>query len=696
MNAVLEHALWYAQQGIYVNAVQPNQKALLTTNKGKSVLATATRDPVEIERLFADHPERNVGVVPGPASDLLVLDVDVKNGARGMEALAALERRRPLPRTLRERTPSGGMHIFARLDGARVPNGKLLIDHTPGIEVFGDPYNVVVAPSKYGGKSYELIERYDPMPLPQEVLGFLLSSYAAKQRTGQIKPQGSRNSGVFKEACRLRRYNFSEAQAWERVRKINELECVPPLDEAELRKLFESAWRYPPGYATTDLGNAQRFIDVNRDDVKYVIEQRMFSLWYGHHWHEDPESLQATGLLKEANRKIFDEARDEPDKDRSKALTTWAHASQATLRIEAALRSSRSEPDVAIRADVFDSDPWLLGVQNGVVDLRTGEFREGRRDDFITKSVGCEFDPSARCPTWLAFADRITNRDANFIAYLQRIVGYTLTGVTHERCLYFLYGLGANGKSVFLGTIRSLFGSYAKNVRTETLMAHRFGSKGGPSEDEARLQGARLVIANEVEDGMRFNEALIKDLTGGDDTITARHLFKASFEFLPQFKLWIRGNHRPQFSGDDAATAGRIRLLPFAVEIPVAERDKQLSIKLRAELPGILNWGVEGCLRWQEIGLAEPSVVQCATNDYIEEQDMLRGFLDEQCESGQGQSFRVYNAHVYAVFTTWCESNGRKPFSSQRFSAKLAERGFKRFRDKYGRGFEGLRLKVQY
>lgn len=347
---------------------------------------------------------------------------------------------------------------------------------------------------------------------------------------------------------------------------------------------------------------------------------------------------------------------------------------------------AKSEPGVPVSADQLDAAPWVLNVLNGTLDLRTGQLRPHAREDLLTKLAPVAYDPGALCPTWEAFLSRILAGDVELIRFVQKVIGYSLTGSTQEQCLFILYGAGANGKSTLIQSISALLGDYARQTPTETLLVQRGD---GVRNDLARLQGARFVSAVEVEGGRRLAEALVKQLTGGD-TITARFLYGEHFEFQPMFKLWLAVNHRPVVQGTDHAIWRRIRLLPFTVTIPPAEQDKRLAEKLQAELAGILRWAVEGCQAWQREGLEPPAAVQRATGDYRAEMDVIAAFIRDCCVLGDKQE--VSTSALYAEYVGWCTQVGESPVSQKALAATLKERGCTPGRRGGGRLWVGIAL----
>lgn len=273
---------------------------------------------------------------------------------------------------------------------------------------------------------------------------------------------------------------------------------------------------------------------------------------------------------------------------------------------------SLSRPDLAILPATLDAHTWWLNVDNGTLDLRNGTLRPHERRDYLTQLCPVAYDPAAKCPTWLQFLETILGRDGDLVVYVQRLVGYCLTGSTREHVLPFLYGVGANGKSTFIGTLLAMLGSdYAIKAPSDLLLAKQDTH---PTE-RADLFGKRLVACVEVEDGRRLAESLVKELTGGD-RVRARRMREDFWEFPATHKIWLAANHKPTVRGIDLGIWRRIKLLPFTVVIPDDQQDKDLPVKLLDELPGILAWAVEGCRQWLVDGLREPACVRSATGDY--------------------------------------------------------------------------------
>lgn len=384
-------------------------------------------------------------------------------------------------------------------------------------------------------------------------------------------------------------------------------------------------------------------------------------------------------------------ASEDFDEDKGKALVKHALRSESHKAIGAMVALARSEPGIPVTVDELDRNPWLLNVLNGTLDLRSGELRPHRRQDLLTRLAPVAYEQSATCPTWLAFLDRIMGGNQDLIQFLQRAIGYTLTGSARERVLFMLHGGGANGKSTLLETVTALMGDYAKSTRAETLLVKTYD--GGIPNDLAALKGARFVSTSETEDGKRMAEALVKALTGGD-TLSARFLRGEFFTFKATFKLWLATNHRPVIRGTDSAMWDRIKLVPFNVRIPDEEQDKELPAKLQAEQSGILTWAVRGCLDWQQLhSLGIPTEVRAATASYRQDMDTVAAFIDDCCTVRAENTVKA--SKLYDAYKEWCATNGEKPMSAKALGQRLLERSQyqpTRIGKEGSRGWKGLGL----
>ena len=670
-----EAALAYAARGWRVFPLQPGSKKPF---KGTHGVLDATSDAATIRGWWTKHPDANIGIATGRASGIVVTDGDVKGGHDPVGSLLALGGGRFPPETLRSATPSDGWHQYFLAPAVEIRNSAGTLG--PGLDVRGEGGYVLAPPSIVNGKAYRWINDPEDDPvaeMPQWLLDAMTGVVGLpRTETPGAIPSGQRNSALASLAGSMRNRGMTPEAIEAALLAENYARCDPPLAEREVRQIAKSIGRYEPGAAgfhRTDLGNACRLVARHGDDLRYVPDFKKWLTWDGARWLFD-EDGEVMRCAKQTALSIYGEAAAERDNERRKALAVWAAKSEGEQRLRAMLELAKSEPGVPVRPNELDADPWLLSVSNGVVDLRTGALKEPRREDYITKRAQVDFRQGATCPAWLTFLDRIFNGDANLIAFMQRAVGYSLTGLTSEQLFFLLYGTGQNGKSTLLGVLRALLGDYAATAPAATFMER---DKGGPTNDLARLRGARFVAAIETEDGQKLAESLVKQVTG-EDMISSRFLYAEFFEYLPAFKLWLAVNHRPVIKGDDYAIWRRIRLVPFEVCIPEGEKDKTLPGKLKAELPGILNWALEGCRLWQESGLAAPEAVMAATEAYRGEMDVLQQFFDECCYIDSGATVKA--TALYSAYRDWAETNTGWVLSQTKFGRKLGDRRFRKER----------------
>jgi putative DNA primase/helicase len=454
------------------------------------------------------------------------------------------------------------------------------------------------------------------------------------------------------------------------------------------RKLSTRTW-HNVGFPATDLGNAERFAMHWRGRVKFCFDLDAWLVWNGQRWLVD-DGAEVARLAKTAVRNIYIEASDSNDDSRRGILAKWAVQSENVRRIEAMISLARYEDGMAVAVADLDCDPWLLNVENGTIDLRTGDLKPHDPTNLITKLAPVIYDPDAECPAFDAFVERIFDSEVGLINFVQRAIGYSLTGSMSEQAMFIAHGKGANGKSTLLEAVRHMLGDYATHTPAETFLAKRGSGGAAASPDLARLRGARFVSAVEADQGRRLAEALVKEITGGDP-ITARHLHKEFFEFKPQGKIWLATNHRPEIRGTDNGIWRRIHLVPFNVSIPKEDQDRDLAGKLKAEAPGILAWAVRGCLEWQQKGLLPPSAVTQATNDYRADSDELGDFLAARCE--MDPTAQTAASTLYSTYEAWCETSGGDPINARRFGSMVAERaGVTKKRANSGNVYVGVRL----
>lgn len=411
--------------------------------------------------------------------------------------------------------------------------------------------------------------------------------------------------------------------------------------------------------------------------ARYVAMWGRWYLWDGACWRHDD-----TLRVREMARKLCRSYAVNAPQAVQKAVTS-------RKAIDAVLHLAQSDRRHAATVGQWDADPWLLNTPGGVVDLRTGEINDHDPDLHMTKMTAYPPAETADCPTWLAFLDRVFNQDVHLVSYVQRVLGYCLTGVTREHAMFFAYGTGRNGKGVMLNTVSEILADYAVIADPTTFTA---SGQSKHLTTLARLQGARLVTAQETEEGEPWAEARIKSVTGGDP-ITANYMRQDLFTYAPQFKLFMAGNHKPTLRSVDEAIRARFNLIPFTVTIPAAERDPELPTKLLDEAPAILRWIIDGCLDWRHVSLKPPQVVKDATQLYFRDEDIFSQFIDSRCTVG-GEFHRSGATALYKEWQAWSKANGEVQISQKIFGQKLEAKGFSRVRSAHGVDYVGLSIRV--
>ncbi|NQT17366.1 MAG: ATPase [Planctomycetes bacterium] len=440
------------------------------------------------------------------------------------------------------------------------------------------------------------------------------------------------------------------------------------------------------GLRLTDVGNGERLAKLHGSNLRFCWPWGKWFVWDGRRWRVDDTGAVAK-CAKETARAILIEAAGCADDAQREALVKWAGASEKRERLSAMVDLARSEPGIPILPDQLDRDPWALNCPNGTLDPRTGELRKHAQADYITKVCPTDYLPDATCPTWEAFLDQIFAGDTEIIRFLQRLFGYCSTGSTEIHILPIFWGAGSNGKSTAVGAVMDVLGTdYAMRVPHQMLMVRR--GEHHPTET-ADLAGKRLAASVETAADGRLNEALIKDLTGGDRQ-RARRMREDFWEFTPTHKLILATNHRPEIQDTTHSTWRRVKLVPFEVVIPDEEQDHALPAKLRAEAPGILAWMVAGCKAWREGGLAEPEAVQIATGEYRAAEDQIAGFLLECCVERVAATVRA--STLFDCYKRYCVETGEQPISQRKFGQALTERGVDRFTSN-GTWYRGVDLK---
>ena len=421
-------------------------------------------------------------------------------------------------------------------------------------------------------------------------------------------------------------------------------------------------------YSFDDMGNAQRMLDLFGQKILYNYNEKKWLIYDGIRWRTDGTGFIRTLADRSIARMSVEAAYYESQgEDMAKAFQKHLKSCRSNKSKNAML--SELEHHVPVTPNDLDRDKALLNTADCVIDLRTLKTQPHDAELLITKHTPIKYKPDAECPLWENFLNQIFDGDAELVNYIQRAVGYSLTGSTSEQCTFFLYGSGSNGKSTFLDIVREICGDYATNIQPETIMVRPNG--GTASSDVARLKGARFVTSVEPNEGMRINEGLLKQLTG-DDIVTARKLYSEEFEFRPEFKLWMATNHKPIIRGTDTGIWRRVRMIPFTVHIPPDKVDRNLKDKLLGELEGIFAWAVKGVKLYNEQGLRMPAAVAAAVEEYRAEMDVISSFVSSCCIVEAGRQVKAND--LYRVYSEWCSRNNEYCMSSTKFGTEIAKR----------------------
>jgi P4 family phage/plasmid primase-like protien len=539
-----------------------------------------------------------------------------------------------------------------------------------------------------------------------------LASFYVRCALRQVESGASRNEKGFQLGCNLRDLGLDVEQARPFMEQYREQ--VPERDHPysseeainSLESAYESARKEPwipegffgPGdgalpeeqiqrllnYPLTDAGNAESFIEIHGERFIFVPEKKKWLMWDGVRWLEEEHEARASMVeTARTRRKLSGSITEEYSQ---KAFRKWNVGSENMGRVKSALESAEIWRRKNIR--LFDTEPYILCCENGVVNLRAGQFRRSNHSDWLSKSTGVHYDPESQCPRWLQFLDEIFQGDGEITRFIRKSAGYCLTGDITEHCLWVCFGTGANGKSTFLEVLSSILGEYAQTMPSSTLKEKRGDDI---PTDIARLCGTRFAKMIEMKEHATLNAERVKSLTGGDKVV-ARFLHQDFFEFDPQFKLWLAVNHKPIVRDTSESIWRRIRLVNFDAHFPPESQDKYLRDILREERSGILNWAIEGCLEWQEEGLTPPPKVLNATQEYRNESDALSRFIDEMCLNER----RIEIEDLYNVFVEWWKENETdEPWKMRTFKSKLREKGYKAAKGgRSGGGYwEGICLK---
>ena len=658
----------------------------------KSGFKAATRDEAQIRKWWTRFPKAMIGVPTGKNTGLLVIDIDESEDKNGETSFAKLGIDDPA--TCQTRTVSGGRHlIFKYPDGYHLRNSASghLGQH---IDIRGEGGYVIWAGSQTPRGAYAYRDEYSPeevgfLELPESLLGILLNkegkNHRAQNDFSTIK-NGARNDTLFREGVTLVNAGVSEQNVRNHI-EARAKDCEDSLDTEELKNIQNSALKYRKSTSIpfTDLGNGERFINDHAEDVIFCSDQKSWYVWSDAYWVVSEQRVRQ--LAKQTTRNIPIEAVSSPEMVQK--IITWQKSSEAMPRQNAMLEAASFDPKIAQPFSIFTKDANLFNLQNGTYDLRNQTLRPHKKTDHIIRIANGSLLRGAKCSRWLEFIKEVTNNDAELAIFLKKFCGYLLSGNRNEQIILFLVGKGANGKSVFLSVLKHVFGSYAGVINSKALVDR---STSAIPSDIAGLANKRFVLLSEFPEHLPLNTATVKSITGSDE-ITARHLYKAWFEFKPQFQIVCAVNELPKLDWVDDAYFRRVRILPFQRVFQQKEMDKNLEQKLKAETDGIINWMIEGYEKYKTEGLQPSQKMIDFLNDYQGNQDPVKQFVETtifKCEEGAFlplfEIIKEFNSFCYRQgFTEPTENAIKKrlreilgPSTQQRYGSKGERyRGYK-------------------
>lgn len=593
--------------------------------------AAATSESEKIAQLFKTN-FTGIGMATGAASLITVIDIDVKNGLNGFETLkrAAIE----LPPTVVVNTPTGGQQYYFKYNSL-VKNKVSAICEKSGIDIRNDGGLVIMPKSVHpNGGIYEFvldqaIGEIELAEIPNELLSYLINKEDAEKffELPKIIEEGARNDTLFRYASQLRANGMDKAEIMPAVWSVNQERCKPPYEIDKLEILVDSACKYKKGKKPipsdeiiySDTYNAKVFYELMGNKIRWCRDLGGWLICNKEFWQKDTNEI-----IKRYAINVSEEIAERM-RIMGRAASTNLRKVHSDQGINSMINCSKAL--FGCSPDDFDKDEHLFNCKNGTYNLNKNIFMEHNPSDMITKIANVNYDIHAIAPRWLQFLDEIFLGDKELIDYVQRVIGYSMTAMTKEHCMFILYGHGRNGKNIFTEAISGVMGDYALNCPSSMFVQKQ---NPGIPNDVARLKGCRFATASETNQNVNLDEELIKQLTG-NKIITARFLNREFFDFKATFKIFLATNHKPNIRGTDGGIWSRIQMIPFNMTVTPDKDDKNLAEKLTQEYSGILNWMIEGHNQWIKYGINVPETVKAATQIYREEEDDIGQFIKDQC-----------------------------------------------------------------
>lgn len=682
----------------------------------------ATTNIQTIKVWWAKYKGSNIGIATGELSGIIVLDVD------GPEGLASLTDK-TLPDTPTAVTGKG-CHYYFKHPGWRVKNSVRRLGK--GLDIRGDGGYVVAPPSRHAsGVDYRWSTELDidfaeiPAWIREAITPAAPGFDAVDDSDEEEIIEGLRNITLTSKAGAMHRQRFTAAEIRVALISLNNRVCRPPLEVEEIDKIIQSIGKKPNGPVIkftagihdeilgdrapteecrtapkTDVGNAEAFVSLYGEMFRYDNTRRKWMVWLDNVgvWREDYAQVAHRAMIATVRaRKIAANFLPTPaDQD---ALRKFCDGTERQHGIKLSLQHAATFRGISVESSEFDVDPSLLNFQNGILNLDSLEFIEADKTMMISRQTAVEFDPTAKAPRWEAFIREVFDGNEALALYVQRALGYCLSGKINEQAFFIAHGSGANGKSTLLNTVRKVLGDYSSTTAFSTFDADNRNQYGN---DLAALKARRFVIAIEAEQSKRLAEARVKTVTGGEP-VSCRFLYGEFFEMIPEFKVWLGVNHKPLIRGSDHGIWRRIHLIPFAITFGNNEditegkakylQDRNLEVKLADEYPGIMNWLIAGYKMWMDQGLNPPYSVQTATQEYKKENDSVALWLDERCSTGL--DYTMPASEGYSDFRDFLTTTGEveRAIPAMRvWGLMMAEKGFEKTRRE--KGYVYLKVKV--
>lgn len=682
--SLLESALHYAAMGWRILPVNP----LIKVPAIKEWQTKATRDPDQITAWWSANPHYNVGALCGP--DIVVVDIDVKDGTPGVESLSRiLGEHGEMPPTLTHRTPSGGWHYIFRCPGDwNIRPLAPISPAYPGVDLRTGMSQILLPPSRTesGERTSDgnySVEFDAPMADAPAWINLVVSAPRARLTAhggSRLTPVGERNGRLTRLAGTMRRGGQDEAGIFNRLWEINTA-WSSPLAEEEVRTIARSAMRWQPKplggvwveYASrtlvTDQTLARWLVRCCNGNARWVYDQNEWIVWNGVRWSRNSAAL---GFMQAAAREevreeafrlreiLNNEPADTKGKDTVEPYIDSAMVIHRGLEMvkgqAAAWLASQQEAEVPVATDELDADPYLLNCENGILDLRTGRLRPHNRDDMMTYLAPTVYDAEADMTDWIEFVEWACQGDQEQVRWLQIMLGQALIGKVETHTMLFFYGPGANGKTQLTDAIGLTIGDYGASAPVELITAR--GKDQLHTESMASIRGRRFIVCPEPEKNAHWNDGRLKRLTGGD-VVKARHLYGREFEFKPQCLLVVHGNHQPEIRDITGGFQRRIRLVPFEAVIQQHQMVPELGRKLAG--PGVLRWLAEGAKAWIDRPRVPPSQrIERASSEYISEQHQMKRWKEDMTLRTDPTDKAAWetSTDLYATYIFWCKQNG--------------------------------------